>query len=122
MKTYVITGGASGIGAAIAQQLREQGGKVLVVDIQQADIKADLSTAQGRESAVTAIRETAGNDLAGLVCCAGVGSHVPDRALITDVNYFGAVDLVEGLRVVLASNQAPVRLNRTSSLNRNSLT
>lgn len=115
MKTYVITGGASGIGAAIGQQLREQGDKVLVVDIQQADIEADLSTTDGREAAVTAIRDTAGNNLAGLVCCAGVGSHVPDRALITNVNYFGAVDLVEGLRDVLVSNRAPVLLVSSNS-------
>ena len=48
MATYVITGGASGIGASIAQQLQSEGSTVLTVDRQEADIIADLSTAEGR--------------------------------------------------------------------------
>ena len=38
MGTYVITGGVSGIGKAIAQQLRSEGHSILTVDIQEADI------------------------------------------------------------------------------------
>jgi NAD(P)-dependent dehydrogenase (short-subunit alcohol dehydrogenase family) len=115
MGTYVITGGASGIGAAIKLQLQSEGHRVLVVDLQQADIVADLATSGGRSDAVAAISEATGGDLAGLVACAGVGSHIPNRELITAVNYFGAVELVEGLRQLLADNRASVLLVSSNS-------
>jgi len=115
MGTYVITGGASGIGAAIGQQLQAEGHEVLSVDIQRADIVADLASPEGRSSAVAAIRAASGDDLAGLVACAGVGSHIPNRELITAVNYFGAVQLVEGLRQTLADNRAAVLLVSSNS-------
>ena len=115
MGKYVVTGGASGIGAAIRQQLESEGNEVIVVDIQEADIKADLGSAEGRAAAIAAIREAASDGLAGLVACAGVGSHVPNKALITQVNYFGKVELVEGLQDVLAANQAAVLLVSSNS-------
>ncbi len=115
MGTYVISGGASGIGAAISQQLQSEGHRVFVVDIQQADIVADLATSAGRSHAITAIRNATGGTLDGLVACAGVGSHIPNRELITAVNYFGAVDLVEGLRQTLADNRAAVLLVSSNS-------
>ena len=40
MGSYIVTGGASGIGAAIKQQLEAEGNRVLAVDIQEADITA----------------------------------------------------------------------------------
>ena len=115
MGTYVITGGASGIGAAIKQQLEAEGHSTLVVDIQEADIVANLGTAQGRSDAIAAIHEATSGVIAGLVACAGIGSHVPDKGLITAVNYFGAVELVDGLREMLAVNRAPVLLISSNS-------
>lgn len=115
MGTYVVTGGASGIGAAIRQQLQAEGHKVLVVDIQEADIVADLSTTSGRSAAIAAIREASDGNLTGLVACAGVGSHIPDRSLITAVNYFGAVELVEGLCDLLADSKGAVLLISSNS-------
>lgn len=115
MGTYVVTGGASGIGAAISQQLQTEGHSVLTVDIQQADIVADLAGSEGRRNAIAGIIQACGDDLAGFVACAGVGSHVPDRSLITAVNYFGAIDLVEGLRETLAQNRAAVLLVSSNS-------
>jgi len=115
MGTYVVTGGASGIGACIKLQLQSEGHRVLVVDLQQADIAADLATPGGRSDAVVAIEKAAGGDIAGLVACAGVGSHTPNRELITAVNYFGAVELVEGLRKLLADNRASVLLVSSNS-------
>jgi NAD(P)-dependent dehydrogenase (short-subunit alcohol dehydrogenase family) len=115
MGTYVITGGASGIGAAIRSQLLSEGHKVLVVDLQQADIVADLATAAGRTEAVAAIADATSGELAGLVACAGIGSHIPNRELITAVNFFGAVEVVEGLRQLLADNRASVLLVSSNS-------
>ncbi len=115
MGTYVVTGGASGIGKAIAQQLQSEGHTTLAVDIQEADIVADLSSAEGRAGAVQAIREKTANGLQGLIACAGIGSHVPDNSLITKVNYFGSVDLVEGLREHLATHKSAVLMVSSNS-------
>ncbi|MCB1690483.1 MAG: SDR family oxidoreductase [Halioglobus sp.] len=115
MGTYVITGGASGIGAAIGTQLQSEGHQIIVVDIQQADIVADLSSAEGRVAAIAAIKDATQNELTGLVTCAGVGSHVPDRGLIASVNYFGTVELIEGLRPALAEHGASVLLISSNS-------
>ena len=121
MKTYAMTGGASGIGVAIRERLRAAGHRLIVVDVANADIEADLSTPEGRDRAVAGIRDAAGDGLDGFVACAGLGSHVSDLSLITNVNYFGAVELVEGLRdllsakrgavVLISSNSAPMPTN-----------
>jgi NAD(P)-dependent dehydrogenase (short-subunit alcohol dehydrogenase family) len=115
MNAYVITGGASGIGAAIAKQLESEGNRIITVDIKEADILADLSTVEGRGNAIAAIREATGDGIKGLVTCAGLGSHVPDKSLITRVNYFGSVELIEGLRHHLASHNADVLLVSSNS-------
>jgi len=121
MKTYAMTGGASGIGAAIKQSLLDAGHQLIVVDIANADIEADLSSAQGRQSAIEAIVMAAPEGLDGFIACAGVGSHIPNLPLIANVNYFGTVELVEGLReslaqkngavVLISSNSAPMDTN-----------
>jgi NAD(P)-dependent dehydrogenase (short-subunit alcohol dehydrogenase family) len=110
MGTYALTGGASGIGACLATTLREQHHEVINVDIRDADITADLSTASGRQAAVTQVRERAPGGLDGLVPLAGVGGSGPPGTLITAVNYFGSVELVEGLRELLALKQGIVVL------------
>ena len=56
MKTYVVSGAASGIGAATAALLREQGHRVIGVDLRDADVTADLGTAEGRAAAVAGVR------------------------------------------------------------------
>lgn len=49
---YLVTGSASGIGAATVSRLRDKGHTVIGVDIAGADITADLSTAEGRAELV----------------------------------------------------------------------
>lgn len=115
MGTYVITGGASGIGKAISEQLEKEGHRTIAVDIQEAEIVADLSSLEGRASAVEAIRDATKDELQGLITCAGLGSHVPDNSLITKVNYFGSVQLIEGLREHLANKGAAVLLVSSNS-------
>lgn len=110
MKTYAVTGGASGIGAAIKQHLVEEGHRVISIDIHNADIESDLSCAEGRRGAVEAITAATTDGLDGLIACAGVGSHIENLALIPSVNYFGAVALVEGLRDLLAQSAGSVVL------------
>ena len=47
-RTYVVTGAASGIGKATRELLLERGHTVIGVDIRDADVTVDLSTAEGR--------------------------------------------------------------------------
>ncbi len=115
MGTIAMTGGASGIGAAIKQSLLDAGHELIVVDISNADIEADLSTAEGRAAAVSAIQTAAPDGLDGFVACAGVGSHVPNLPLIARVNYYGAVELVAGLRAQLAAKNGSVVLISSNS-------
>ncbi|WP_237341631.1 SDR family oxidoreductase [Williamsia soli] len=108
---YVVTGSASGMGHAVAVKLAAAGHRVIGVDQRDADIVADLSTAQGRRNAVTAVLAAAGGPLAGAVLAAGLGPGAalgPGEGtgrprLITEVNYFGVVELLEGWRDALAA-------------------
>lgn len=110
-KTIVITGGASGIGAATTRLLRDRGFDVLTVDRAGADINADLSTPAGRADALAGIRSRA-TTLAGFVPCAGIaGISGTDSPTLVSVNYFGAVDLATGLRPLLQPGSSVVFLS-----------
>jgi NAD(P)-dependent dehydrogenase (short-subunit alcohol dehydrogenase family) len=117
MGIYAMTGGATGIGAAIKEQVRARGDQMIVVDIRDADVVADLSKPEGRAAAIAGILERTPEGLDGFVACAGLGpNNAP--ALVARVNYFGAVELLEGLRdalarrrgaaVIISSNSAPM--------------
>jgi NAD(P)-dependent dehydrogenase (short-subunit alcohol dehydrogenase family) len=118
MGTYVISGAASGIGAATKGRLEAEGHRVIGVDLRGADIEADLATAAGRSEAVRRITELAPEGIDGLVPCAGIaGLTGTDAALLVSVNYFGAIALVEGLRPLLAkSDRASVVLLASNSI------
>ena len=115
MGTYALTGGATGIGAALKEQLREQGHTVLVVDIREGDIVADLSTKEGRQAAIDGIRERASDGLDGFVPCAGLGPHVGVHSLVAKVNYFAVVATVEGLRDLVAKKKGSIVLVSSNS-------
>ena len=98
VRQYVVSGGASGIGAALSSLLREQGHQVTTVDLRAADVLADLSTPAGRAAAVDDVRERT-DVVHGVVPCAGIaGLTGVDSRLVVSVNHFAAVALVEGLR------------------------
>ena len=45
MRTIVVTGSASGIGAAIRRRLEAGGARVVGVDLKDAEVRGDLATA-----------------------------------------------------------------------------
>ena len=104
MRTTAVTGAASGIGAATTARLAAAGHRVVTIDVHDADVIADLSTADGRAAAVAGVAAACGGVLDGLVTCAGLGP-VPDRpgSAIVSVNHFGTVELLDGLRPTLAA-------------------
>lgn len=100
-KIYVISGAATGIGAAVKHKLQARGDSVIGVDIKDTDIVADLSSAEGCQRAIDQLHILAPQGLDGLVPCAGLGPSVKSSELIARVNFFGAVRLIEGLRPLL---------------------
>lgn len=105
-RTIVVTGSASGMGAATTARLEADGQRVIGVDLRDADVVADLGTSDGRAAAVAAVAEQADGAIDGLVTWAGL-SGLTDRpgGLLVAVNYFGTVALLEGLRPLLAAGE-----------------
>jgi len=105
MRTHVVTGSGSGIGAALRRRLESAGDRVIGVDLRDAEVEADLGSDEGRGAAVAAVLAASAHRLDGVVACAGLGPHVADAAAIVSVNYFGAVAVLEGLRPALAATR-----------------
>lgn len=98
MSVCAITGSASGIGAAIRRRLEADGARVIGVDLRDAEVIADLSTAPGRTVALEGVRAHLGDfRLDRAVISAGVGAHVLPPSLVASLNYFGAIEVLDGL-------------------------
>jgi len=104
MDKIVVSGSASGIGAAVRARLLAAQREVIGIDLHDAEVIADLSTPEGRRMAIGTTLSLCGGTIAGLVACAGVGPQVRPHGKIVEVNYFGAVALFEGLRPALAAS------------------
>jgi NAD(P)-dependent dehydrogenase (short-subunit alcohol dehydrogenase family) len=118
MGVVAVTGSAGGLGGAIRKRIESAGHRVIGVDQRDAEVIADLSSRDGRTAAVAAVGEQSGGSLDGLVVAAGIGGStgVP-ASMVARINYFGAAQLLEGLRdrltggelkaaVAIASNSA----------------
>jgi NAD(P)-dependent dehydrogenase (short-subunit alcohol dehydrogenase family) len=114
--TYVVTGSASGIGAALRARLEQGGHQVIGLDLRDAEVIADLSAEPGRAAALELV-DKACTDLStrlhGVACCAGLGPP-SDPAAMVSVNFFGAAAVLQGLRPMLA-NQPDTRAVVVSS-------
>ncbi len=106
MGTLVVTGTASGLGAALQRRLERDGHRVVGIDRRDAELIADLGEPSGRQRAIEAAREACGGVLDGLVSCAGLGPYDEAKA-ITRVNFFGALAILDGLRDALAKGSQP---------------
>jgi NAD(P)-dependent dehydrogenase (short-subunit alcohol dehydrogenase family) len=116
MRTIAITGSASGMGASLSQRLADAGDRVIGVDLKNADVEADLGTPAGRAAAIAAVTELSGGALDGLVTLAGLAGF-PERpaSLLISVNYFGTVELLAGLRPLLANGTEPAAVAISSN-------
>lgn len=116
MRTFAVTGSASGMGAATCRRLEADGARVIGIDVRDADVVTDLGTAEGRAHAVEAVGQRCDGALDGLVTWAGLAglSHLPG-SLLASVNYFGTVELLEGLRPLLAAGDRPAAVAISSN-------
>ena len=117
MGTIAVTGSASGIGAAVAAHLEKEGHRVIGVDLRDAEVTADLGTAEGRAHAVAEVSRIGEGRLDGFLPFAGVAAATGrPGGLVVSVNYFGAIALLEGLRPLLReSGNASVVLVSSNS-------
>jgi len=126
MKKAVISGSASGIGRCIKLRLEKQGYTVIGIDIKDAEVLADLSTAKGREDAIKNTIDQTDGDFDVLVLAAGLGGHLDDGQLVAKVNYYGAIELLDGFKnalirkkgrcVVISSNSAQMNIDPESPI------
>ncbi|MCX6430161.1 MAG: SDR family oxidoreductase [Actinobacteria bacterium] len=111
-RNYVVTGAASGIGAATVALLKERGANVIGVDIHNTDVNSDLSTPGGRQDAARKAIELCGGKIDGIVACAGLATPI---AKTVSVNFFGATEFLNALLPTLSKSEAP-RVSITSSM------
>lgn len=104
IRKYVITGAGSGIGLATLQLLESQGHRVIGVDLKNAEIIADLSTAKGRTSMVDQVAKVSEGSIDAILAVAGVDIAGPATVA---VNYYGALATLVGLRSLLVHSPAP---------------
>ena len=102
-RTYVVTGAASGIGAAVAKYLRERGERVVACDLHDADVVGDLAPSEVRAALVDGVMRLSGGGIDGIIANAGGGP--PETSV--SLNFFGAVATLDGLRPLLGSSCAP---------------
>lgn len=105
-RTIVVTGAASGIGAATRDRLERAGHRVIGVDLRNSDIDADLGTVKGRAGMVEQVTRLAPDGIDAVLAGAGISAQGMDRETI-GINYFGAVATLEGLRPLLAKSARP---------------
>lgn len=103
-RTYVVTGAASGVGAATVARLKDQGMNVIGVDLRDVEVVGDLSSAEGRVAAAKAAIDAAGGKIDAVIACAGISAPISKTV---SVNYFGAVEFLEAIRPGLLESNAP---------------
>lgn len=126
--TFLVSGGASGLGAATARELVACGGRVVLVDLNEESgtalaqslgedaifVAADVTDEASVQQAVDAA--LALGTLRGAICCAGVaiaertlsrrGVHALDSfAHVLNINLFGTFNVVRLAAAAMAENQ-----------------
>jgi len=104
MRTYVITGSASGIGATTQGLLEKAGHRVIGVDIHDATVVADLSTPEGRASAAQQCITESGGTIDAVIANAGSSAPAP---LTVAINYFGVTEFLNALLPALHKSDSP---------------
>lgn len=115
MSVYVITGGTTGIGAAVRATLLGKGEEVFNIDLKEGDCLADLSKKEDRRKAIEAVTKRYPNGIDGLFCNAGVGPGAPPR-LIFCLNYFAGIEIAEGLRPLLKKKHGSCVMTSSNSI------
>lgn len=103
-RTFVVTGAASGIGAATAELLRSHGHTVIGVDLAGVEVSGDLSTPEGRVAAAEAAIDQSGGSIDAVIACAGIAAPI---AKTMAINYFGVTEFLTALLPKLSLADQP---------------
>jgi NAD(P)-dependent dehydrogenase (short-subunit alcohol dehydrogenase family) len=114
-RTIAITGSASGIGAAVSRRFERSGARVIGIDLHDAEVTADLSGPDGRAGALAAVASLCGSRLDWLVVSAGLGPQTRPTELIAGVNFFGALDVLDGMLPMLVEGEVPAAVAVSSN-------
>lgn len=124
-QVFIVTGGASGLGAGTARTLAEAGGKVVIADLNEAAgtalaqelggrfVRCDVTSEADGQAVVEAA--TSLGTLRGLVNCAGIatasrtvgktGPHPLDQfARVININLIGTFNMIRLAATAMASN------------------
>lgn len=115
MRYSVVSGSASGIGRAVAERLTAEGDRVIGIDRRDADVVADLATTEGRARAIAEVLDRTGGAIDRVVAAAGVSGLGTDAARTISVNYFGTVELFDGLRPAMEGRDNPCAVGVVSN-------
>ena len=115
MRNVVISGSASGIGLATKQKLESQGDRIIGIDIRDADIVADLSKPEGRTQAIEEALAATSNEIDCVVLSAGLSGVNTPGDMTMSVNYFGSVELFDGLRPAMEGRPNPCAIGLVSN-------
>lgn len=118
-RVFVVTGADSGLGRATANRLALSGRVITCGLSDGVDVRADLTTSEGRSTFAADVHSLSGGRVDGVVACAGAGAPRPSTV---SLNHFGTVAALEGLRELLAASTSPaaVVVSSSSTLNRGS--
>lgn len=118
-RVYVVTGADSGLGKAVADRLSPDSTVIRCGVGTGVDVRADLTTLDGRAQLVSEVRSLSEGRVDGIVAAAGMGAAQPETVAL---NYFGVVAVVDGLREALVASNAPAVavVSSSSTLNRGS--
>ena len=103
-RTYVVTGSASGIGAATAEMLRTRGHTVIGVDLAGVEVSGDLSTPEGRVAAADAVLARSDDGIDAIIACAGISAPI---AKTMSINFFGVTEFLTALLPTLRLADQP---------------
>lgn len=103
-RVYVVTGSASGIGAATQLRLEQAGHRVIGADRRDAEIICDIGTSAGRQQLVAGAAAASHGRIDAIIANAGIG---PLGDQTVRVNFFGTLATVQGLRPLLTGSAHP---------------
>jgi NAD(P)-dependent dehydrogenase (short-subunit alcohol dehydrogenase family) len=120
-RTFLVTGGGSGLGAATARLLADEGGNVVVADLQPGEtgqfVETDVLDEASVQRAVDTAAGESGAGLHGVVNCAGIGGAalVVDREgkplpleafrRLVEVNLVGTFNVIRLAAAAMARNE-----------------
>ena len=114
---YAITGGTKGIGKSTADILRSQGHDVFVIDIEGGDINADIGNKNDRTRIIHEMHERFPEGIDGLIANAGIAfSKTDEISYVLRVNYFGTIEIIQGLYDLLEKKRGMVAVTASNSI------